>query len=275
MDLFFSNDLWVVDVEGGMPSLVLPPGEGGKFTFSADGQTIALTTPGQIDLVDVGGASRRSVFSHTPDSSDGDYYAAPVWAADSQSLRVAVPSADRGAASIWHISTGGQPARLLGEVTTVPGMQTAPLFSPDLEQIATLTALPAQDDAAGNLPAIAVSGLGEDGVEEPILYPAEAIALRAWSPDSVRLLYQSPAAAVAEITIGQFETRDLLSSDDRHRIGRLQWVHKFRFLFIDYVGDGWQISLADVSGREPLLIDSGDRFPAAFDATWVPVSSGH
>ena len=53
-------------------------------------------TSGTIRLVNADGSERREAFTYTPvvTRSEFQYYAQPVWAPDSDCLRVAIPPAD-------------------------------------------------------------------------------------------------------------------------------------------------------------------------------------
>ncbi len=276
--LFLLNDLWMVDADSGSRFKLLDPGEGGNFTFAPNGQKLALVTPGRIDLVDVDGSNRREAFTHAQVVTDSEfeYYAQPVWASDSDSLRVAIPpvhTADLGVHTIWHIPMVDQPARLIGEVTTASGLLT-PLFAPNLARLAYLSSEHTQGTSRSTL---AVSELGDSMVWDPVLFPeavtsSEVTRLHGWSPDSIRFLFTPPEGALAEITMGQPGVRKLIS-EEQMIINDLRWTDNFRFLFVNFAADGWHLQLDDILGFEQLEIAAGSHGPVSYDFAWVPAAS--
>ena len=78
--------------------------------------------------------------------SEFRYYAEPVWAADSGSLRVAIPPAEPylpdATLSTWFIPVDGSPATMLAAFAAEDRDFRFPaVFSPDLARIAFLTAV--------------------------------------------------------------------------------------------------------------------------------------
>jgi hypothetical protein len=277
--LILSDDLWVVDVDGGELRTLLDPGQGGNFSISPDGKRMAIITPGRIDLMDADGSNRREAFTHTRviTFSEFEYYAQPVWAADSNSLRVAIPPADSSSASsqtttIWNIPVEDKPAWLIGQLSTLPRTGTPPLFAPNLARIAYLVGESVEGDPNGNLPKMAVSELSENVLWDPVIFPVEVTSVHGWSPDGIRLLFVSPTASVAEITMGQPDSRPLVSGDAP--VLNVTWTDNFRFLYQQLNQGGWDILLAGIDGSEPELIDSVTGQPVSYDFTWVTKPAG-
>ena len=278
--LFLSDDLWMVDVDSGELSMVLAPGEGGNFYFSPDGRKLAIVTPGRIDLMDAGGSGRREAFTHTPviTFSEFEYYAQPVWAPDSNSLRVAIPPADSSAASagptsIWYIPVEDRPAWLVGQVTTLPGLHTPPIFAPNLARLAYLTGGSLNGDADSDLPDMAIAELSENKIWDPVLFPAEVMSPHGWSPDGLRLLFRSPAAPIVEIKMGQPDIKPVFSGDDQNLILDVNWLDNTGFLYLQQSSTGWDILLgwADLGNR--VLIDSAGGGPISYDSALVPAKT--
>ena len=278
--LLLSDDLWMVDVDSEALFLLLSPGEGGKFYFSPDGRSLAIVTPGRIDLMETDGNNRREAFTHTPviTYSEFEYYAQPVWAADSGSLRVAIPPADFLAAaiqptSIWHIPVEDQPARLIGEVTTHSGLNRPLSLAPDFNRLAYLVGDQPENRPESNQLGIGISEMSESKIWDPVVYEAEILNVFDWSPDGMRLLLTTPSANVAEIVMGQPAIKSMISDEDKGTVANLTWTDNFRFLYAEYSGDGWNLLLGHVDRSDPELIDSGPRLPVSFDFTWVPVKT--
>jgi hypothetical protein len=97
---------------------LLPHGQGGEFIYSPNGQEIAISTATSISLVHTDGTNRREVLTYPMVATYSEYsfYAMPIWAADSSSLRVAIPPAD-------PLGEPRQPTTLW----TIPSMEISPL----------------------------------------------------------------------------------------------------------------------------------------------------
>lgn len=97
------DDWWKVDIQTGVVKQILPPGEGGTFSFSPDGRYATLTTPGLYDreegvvrLVDLATGESRIVFSYPAVSTGSNYFFYPelFWEADSSAFRFVIPNKD-------------------------------------------------------------------------------------------------------------------------------------------------------------------------------------
>ena len=124
--LSFLDDFHLVDADSLELKFVLLPGWGGSFTLSPDGKKVALATPNNISTANLDGTNYTQVMTYTPVITYGDYrfYASPVWSADSQELRVAIPPADPLAepaqpTTIWLIPADGSNAVQTGSVDAV------------------------------------------------------------------------------------------------------------------------------------------------------------
>jgi len=269
--LFLSNDLWKLDAGTGELTLMLSPGDGGNFVLSPNGRRIAIITPGRIDVMNADGGNRREGLTHTPviTYSEFEYTASPVWSADSERLLVAIPPADSMAAdkqptSIWSISTDGRPARLLGHVTTLPGIQQ-PRFAPNFKHIAYLTgdAFPTGPDSPK--PGLAIATLNENGVGKSVEYPAEADSLGDWSPNNVYFAYSPAGVTVPVRHIGALGSEPVAVGDGQGAAFDLRWVDGKYFLYLQQAGNGWNIMLSQLAGGEPVLLDSIVGPPPGFD----------
>jgi len=262
----------MVDADSGELSMLLPPGEGGKFYFSPDGQRLAVVNMSQIDLMDANGDNRREALSHAH-----DYYAMPVWAPDSSSLRVAIPPDHRNEptvqtqpTSIWHIPVEDQPAFLIGEVTAYSAVNRPPLFTPDLARLAYIVGDNPEDQAENNVLGVAISELSESSVWDPVVYREEVYYINGWSPDSNRLLFTSRLAPVSGITMGYPDITPWVSRESKYFVSAATWIDAYRFLYSRTHTVGWELLLHHVEQSDSVLIDSGTFSPVYFDFTWVP-----
>lgn len=90
-----NSDLWRVE-PGMAPLNLVPAGAGGDVYVSPDGSHIALSGPNMIQLLNADGNDRRGVLNYPLVATYSEYLYKPavVWASDSRSFGVAVPSAD-------------------------------------------------------------------------------------------------------------------------------------------------------------------------------------
>jgi Tol biopolymer transport system component len=261
-----SGDLRLVDADTLERTVLLPPGEGGEFTYSPDGRQIAIVTPGSIDVMDANddaGDSRQRVFDYEPLVTDDgfQYYARPVWASDSGSLRAALPPADLGAqpsglTSLWHIFVDGRAAKLQGSIPVMPNSQ--PVFSPDLTHVAYLV-------GDGRLLVLDVDS------GETVPYHSQADDIYGWAPDSQRFAFSvqpdpEPQAYIAQLGVDGVPAH----SDAAAASLDLSWVDAYHYLYAAPSPQGWSILLGEYGGFST-IVASGIIGPPAF-ALARPVS---
>jgi hypothetical protein len=273
--LVLNDDLHLVNADTLQRIALLPPGEGGEFTYSPDGSQIAIVDTGSISLVNTDGSNRRDVFTYTPVATHSEvaYYAQPVWAADSGSLRVVIPAVDPFAqpsadASVWHIATDGTPARMLRNIPMAhmswPAFSSdlryiahlyleqsdraprAELLITDLELGATITYFPKTDGDAEVTP----------GDEEAIVYRPMAGEIYGWAPgpghaDGERLfafLAQTDPELPSQAQIGQLGGDVVPAYSDAEFVIDVRWVDADRYLFLAQSPKGWDILLGEIGG---------------------------
>jgi hypothetical protein len=274
--LFLNDDLWVVDVDSGQLSLVLPPGEGGNFYFSPDGRQLAVVTPGRIDLMDPDGGNRREGLSHTPviTYSEFAYYATPVWAADSSYFLAAIPpvdimAGDHQPTSIWSKNVDERPARLVGNLTALSGLMAPPIFSPDLSHVAYLFGDGPATGPDSPPPDLAIAEIGPDGLGESMVYSQQVEYLAEWSPDGLRFIYTPAGFTVPIRHIGTLAGDPLAMGDGQSAIAQSNWVDENNILFLQKNGIAWDILLAQPGGQ-PRLVDSVEGPPPAIHFSGTP-----
>jgi hypothetical protein len=122
------DDLWKVNIDSGEVVMLLPPGEGGAFSFSPDRQHLAVMNPGIYDgdegfihILDAQTAIQENLLSFPAVSTGSEYrfYPEVFWEADSSALRVAIPDKDliydeEGSPSValWRLSVDGSQAQI-------------------------------------------------------------------------------------------------------------------------------------------------------------------
>ncbi len=252
-----NNDLRLVNADTLEQTVLLPPGEGGEFAYSPDGRQIAISTPSTISLVDLEGSNRRQVLEYLPVAtySEVQYYAQPVWAADSSALRVAIPAPDPLAepaplTSIWHLPTDGTPARLIGNIAAQPLIR--PVFSPDLTHVAYLA-------GQGSL---FVTDLDTG---ETVSYQSGVDDVGGWSLDSRHFGFMTFSEGQPQTHIGRLGFPAVLAHDDAEVPAvDLQWVGAYHYLFLAIRPQDWEIRLGEVGGASRLLADVGGHQPYDF-----------
>jgi dipeptidyl aminopeptidase/acylaminoacyl peptidase len=246
--LILNDDLRLVDAETLEQSILLAPGQGGEFHCSPDGQRIAVVTAGTIGAIDLQSREWQLLFTYTPPvtASEFQYYASPVWAADSTSLRVAIPPADLSAqptqpTTVWRLNIDGTSPQLLANILSAPSGPY--VFSPDLRFVAYLS------DPSGTSPGGEQVLLVTDLEGDNATLSTEARNVYGWSPDSLRLAFasntQPPQAQIAELgsetVVPAHDDANVLSLDVR-------WVDDNRYLFLAQTARGWDIMLGQVGG---------------------------
>jgi hypothetical protein len=254
--MMVNDDLWYVNVDTGELKQILPPGQGGVFYFSPDGQQIALVTPKTISLVNSDGTQRRqSVLQYPLVSTYGEYryYATPKWSPDSRLLRVAVlpqePLAEpRQNVSLWEIPTDGSPAKMIGAVACLP--QLAPELSPDLNRMAYLREHGVPSDNQSELHLAAPNDTGDT------IYQSGLLDFMGWAPDSNRFVFSSGTDHKAQLgQIGQ----GVVPFSDVDPAAAVSWLKNGKVIFLHRTSSSWEIRIGAPGGASEVLVSlSGD-----------------
>ena len=252
--LVLNDDLRLVDADTLEHTVLLPRGEGGEFTYSPDGRQIAVVRSGTIALVDAEGGNRRDALTYTPPvtRSEFQYYARPVWAADSRSLRVTIPPGDPYAqppqfATVWHTRTDGRPAGLIATIAAKPLSQ--PAFSPDLSHVAYL------EQPEGALPGSSEGSLLITDLDskETVTYHPQAGLVYGWAPDSQHFAFlthpQLPQAQIGRLggdPVPAYGDPDVAAID-------VLWVDADRYFFIAITSQGRSLLLGGTGGTSTVV----------------------
>jgi hypothetical protein len=260
------DDLQLVDTDTGELTTLLPSGSGGMFYYSPDGSQIAIVTSSEIDLVNSDGSNRREAVLTYPEVitySEYRYYAKPVWAEDSSSLRVAIPPSNPliepvQPTRLWHIPVDGTPAFQTGSVYASPVLFSEPVFSHDLSRIIYLqeTGGPLENQRQ-------ILIANSDGSEEVAYHTSFMLELRGWAGSSERFTFsQGPEMALilAEVGGGMQPL-----APNNAQIFDLRWIDSQRFVYFQplEVG-GFGLWLGDID-QPPHLIDELPGFFSDFD----------
>jgi hypothetical protein len=274
-----ADDLRLVDADEQIT--LLPPGEGGEFTYSPDGSKVAVVTSGDISLLDADGANRRdSVLTYAPVATytGDDYYVKPVWAADGSVLMVAVPPPEPDArpiqhTTIWRIPVDGSSAELVTTIKALPG--AAVCFSPRMTYVAYVEALrlgETPDEVRVQLRVVRLT----DGAWQA--YP-DAGELHGWAPNSRRFAFVAGRER-PQLKIGEWSGGTIPGSIDAGiSVYDVRWIDRNRYLFIarrngerGAEGDSWDLILGDVSGSSTILASAPDDI--GYDFALVPIEEG-
>jgi len=185
-----NNDLRLVDANTGQQTVLLEPGQGGKFAYSPDGSQIALVTPEALSLINADGTNRRDLLTYPVIYTNGgwNYYPEPVWSADSEYLRLAIPPQDplnnpEALTIVWEISTAESIVpQMAGEFVSVPAYVSAPLISPDTQKVVFLYAIGEAFDQ------FEIHLLDMTDESQTAFYTGN-ISLYNWNPDSIRFVF--------------------------------------------------------------------------------------
>jgi len=249
--MMVNDDLWYVNIDTGELKQMLPPGQGGVFYFSPDGQQIALVTPKTISLINSDGTNRRqSVLEYPLVSTYGEYkyYATPKWSPDLSFLRVAIlpqePLAEpRQNTSIWEIPADGSPAKMIRVVTSMPLL--GPELSPDLNHIVYLKEHGAPADNQRELH-ISVSDNSGDTI-----YQTGQLDFMGWAPDSSRFIFSSGTDNKAKLgQIGQAA----VPFSDVDPVMAVSWLKDGKVIFLHRTSSSWEIRIGAPGGASEALV---------------------
>ncbi len=253
------DDLHVVDANTLERTTLLPRGQGGQFTYSPDGSQIAIMRSGTITLVDVDGGNPREAFTFTPPvtRSEFQYYAHPVWAADSQSLRVAIPPADLFAqppqlATVWHVYIDGTPARWIATIEA--GSLGTHAFSPDLGHIAYVQQ-PGGSPETGR-GTLLVTDLRNG---DTVTYHRNVGGVYGWSPDSQRFAFQAQDQ-LPQAQIGRLGSDPVPVHEDPDVAAvEVRWLDAGRYLWATIDPQGWTLYLGEIGGSSTVVATVAGR----------------
>ena len=246
-----NDDLWYVDIDTSELKQIQPPGQGGVFYYSPDGQQVALVTAKTISLMNADGSNRRQSILEYPEVStysEYQYYTAPKWAPDSSYMRTSIlpkePLAEpRQQSSIWDIPTDGSASRMIGVVTTVPFL--GPELSPDLNHMAYAVENSSSTSKERDLHIAVADGSGNS------IYQTGQLDFMGWAPDSNRFVFTVGSDNQAKLgAIGQAA----VSFSDVNPVAAVSWLKDGKVIFLHRTSSSWEIRIGTPGGASEVLV---------------------
>ncbi len=254
-----NHDVRLVNTDTLVKTTLFDTGQGGIFYYSPDGNQIALSNPESISLVNADGSNlRRNVLTYLNviTYSEYEYHPHPKWAADSGSLRVAIPPHDplgtpRPETALWSIPVDGSPSVLLGSIPAIAFAWPDTAFSPSLEVVGysanAASADPNQRDLHISRP---------DGSEDRLADSGDSLEFISWAPDSQHFIYRVQGGPNEGLYSGGLTGTPVKLVADPHTVRDIQWVDGTRFVYLINNNGSWELHLANVAAQDLALIDT-------------------
>ena len=253
--VFRYDDLLQLDADTGSLSTLLPPGQGGAFTPSPDGETIAIVRPTSIGLVNADGSDLRAdlvTFPMIITYSEYQSYPRVTWSPDSRALGAAIASADPLApdpsGTVWRIEADS------AAVSSGPAISgdfffsqfSAAALAPDLGQIAF--------GRRGSDPNTTELYLGQADGSGIAIYTSGDAGWKGWSPDSGHFVFSQDSPVTLRLGAPGALASPLGSGHT------LQWINPGEFVVLGGGEGSWTLSRGTLSGPlEPLASPSGEH----------------
>jgi len=183
-----NNELWSIDADTGIRTLLLDRGLGGDFFISPGADRLALVLPTSIGFANIDGTGRSPehlTFPSVITYSEYGYYPIPVWSSDGSAIDVVIPGEDPFVdftARVWQVPVSGAAVPLL-DLTGFGYFRNSgksPMLAPDLSKVAFLR------ETAPNIFDLIVAPL--DGSPESV-YATGDLAWQGWNPDSTQFVF--------------------------------------------------------------------------------------
>lgn len=253
-----NDDLWTIEVESGIHTQMLEPGQGGDFVVSPDGESLALVKPTSIGFVRTDGTGlipNRLTFPFVITYSEYAYYPIPVWSGESDEVAILIPAEDpfvEDSARVWLVPTSAEPASPLLDLSDFSYFRNSgspPLISPDLSMVGWLY------DSGGSSTDLRLAAI--DGSMN-ITYESGSLSWLGWNPNSQDFVYGS---VPKNLFLGQVgaPTQGIGFG------GQLRWVDQDRYFYLDELTTTHRFVLADLRGGSAVLDEiAGDTFDYDF-----------
>jgi WD40 repeat protein len=181
------DDLHIVNTATRQHQRLLPPGEGGAFFPSPDGEQVAIASLDKITLMNLDGSNSRTVLEFLPIMTHAErgYYPLVSWAADSSAMRLSIPPQDpllrsNETTTIWHIPNNDNPPFEISHISQGPVFSPV-FFSSDhskMVYISNLDSYPENELHVANT----------DGSRDEI-YQTGNVSTFGWMPDADYFIY--------------------------------------------------------------------------------------
>jgi hypothetical protein len=250
-----TNDLFMIDLDSGELTGILPAGAGGDFIFSPNGYKIAIIRPDSISVVNGDGSDYLpEIFTYSPviTYSEFQYYVQPVWSEDADTIGIALPSddplADDAFGEVWLIPSNGDPPLSQGRISGdfyFSQVFSHSSLSPQLDRVAFTrpTDVPNQRE---------LFIANADGSEER-LFDSGAINWEGWAPDGVHFVYSADDPTDLIVAVDGGTPLFNLNGVDLH------WIGEDQYLLLSGSPGNWSIILGQLDGsREVISNPAGD-----------------
>jgi len=248
-----NNDLWSIDADTSVRTLLLDPGLGGDFYFSPSGDMLALVLPTSLGFVRTDGSDRSPdhlTFPFVMTYSEYAYYPLPVWAPDESAVAVLIPAQDPfvdDSALVWRVPVEGPPTPLL-DITgflLFRNQGNPPAIAPDLSQVVFLREI---STTTSDLVVAPLDGSAES------IYASGNLSWQGWNPDSTQFVYTDAPRNLNLGSMGAIAAGIGFGS-------RLQWVDADTFLYLDELTSTHRFAKVDLPGTASVLaVISGSVF---------------
>jgi hypothetical protein len=260
------DDLHMIDTDSMARSTFFVSGDGGRFVFSPDGSRLAVITPTSISLVNADGTHLYRdvlVYPSVITYSEYFYYPNPVWAQDSNSLKVVIPPNDPLAdplppSNVYSMAADGSPAVLNGTIMAMPFSWPDEAISPDLNRLGF-----AQPSGTSGPNIRDINLANGDGSGVTLYLSAEGADFLGWLPNSLQFVFRAASGPDIGTHVSSTSEGYFTLSSDPTQIGSINWVDANHYLCL------WQNSGAtdlkfNVFEGPQTVVDSGQIWSYSF-----------
>lgn len=251
-------ELWRVNVETGDLKLSSELGRAWRPYFSPDGKEYLVLQygteekpEGSLSLVDAKNGKGKSLMTFPASPGKNGYDSQVAWTPDSKTAWVAIPTADYGTPTppngtkLYHVTANG-------EVNAAGEVDAAQVYwSPTGAEMAYTRYT--DENLAKNELYLADA----NGSQAQLYTPMSLGEFISWSPDGSRFIYQDNFQ-VFQGARGQAPSRLANATS----MVNPRWVSGTQILASHDTGDGWVLTLRDVSGEAAALL------PLPREAMW-------
>ena len=276
----FNDDLYRVNARTREVSLILAPGEGGRFAISPDRTQIATASAGTygrqdarisvIDPLAIKGATNLLFYIGVATGSDAVFHPRLQWTKDSRSILVAIPDADLiyneteatvPPTRLWQLPTDTPSNRnLMGSVRG--SFFGLPLWSDDNTQMLYLRRTPQSNEFT-----LVIADANGDNPTDYLTADSGTIELPQWLPNSNRFIYT--VENLGTVMIGQRGADPQLLSPEV--VYTPQFINDEIYVFVTsqaIATEGFQLRYARLNQQSVEIANVGQNIPL-FDAVVV------
>ena len=260
------DDLHMVDTDSLVKTTFFLTGDGGRFVFSPDGSRLGLITPTSISLVNADGTHLYRnvlVFPSVITYSEYFYYPNPVWAQDSNGLKVVIPPGDPLAdpllpSNVYSIAVDGSPAVLSGSIMAMPFAWPDEAISPDLTRLGF-----AQPSGAPGSGVRDINLANADGSGVVMYLNAEGAEFLGWLPNSLQFVFRAASGPDIGTHVSSTAEGYFTITSDPAQVRSISWVDATHYLCLWQNGGSTELKYNVLSGPQT-VVDSGEIWSYSF-----------